>query len=867
VALLLLVSALVPVAVVPLAPKAAAAGQTTHTTTITKTYNPKGFGIDVGPATFTFTTTGFTWSQGSQSMTGSLPSVLVGTLGECTVYETPEYPGAYFSNSSAYWWPFVVDLSGVCGGYSGAVAAIMTMYVVNSTSYNQKEIVIVGSAVGSGYGGLATALNNVSMPLTFSGSGVSVCDRGDAKCGGVGAGSVSLDWANLLATSTYNNETDTVSFWAPWTCSGSGCSFVFDPLAIDGSAACTGAPCSATLTTSLSPDVIIVIEHTDNSGDLCMTPTASGLTFTQRAYEQGGDGDCVAEYYAIASSTISEAVTCEFTGGFSEECQMWGIGGANTASPFDPNVSLPCENSNGASATAPSCVVSTSDANTFIFGAATDGANEVWTAGGSFTLLSGAAGGCNHWAASGTQSRGCAEYQVVSSTQSSLSVGFTLGSPNSFWDAIADAVVAASGATVTQPIQITVAEAGAPSGTFTVSGCSVSPTTLTSDGTVYDFTASATCSLTVTAPSTTYTRYQFSDRGLPTGTWTISTCSTGTCSTASNTTYYQLENYYEATPQSPSIWDGNYYAGLTCTVVGLSFTDAEFLSLSSGGGAVMGADWCDYNLPGTLQSPVGTSLSDEWVATAPNSFTDTTGDNTHNVEYNEGTLLPQGPLQTNGGTDQSGGSYVLAAAVSIGGKMSGAGYALCSTFNAFFTCSVGHSYMNTLTVSLTLLPTVAIAVVHYLKPTLSIVPKVLLSVVHYLKPSLSIVPSVALAVAHYLKPTLTIVPTVAHGVVHAISASLSVSASVAQDVTHLLGVSISVSPLLTCLKNGGSCTAMNYVNTVIATILLNPIVATACIGVCPSPIGGATIVPSDLWLLVIPFILLALVLLIKRAKF
>lgn len=76
--------------------------------------------------------------------------------------------------------------------------------------------------------------------------------------------------------------------------------------------------------------------------------------------------------------------------------------------------------------------------------------------------------------------------------------------------------------TTEQPVKATAAS-GVSTGTVSVSGCSVSPSNFSGDGTVHDLTSSASCSLTLTAPS--------GDVWSGTGTTTtVTTCSSGTCS-------------------------------------------------------------------------------------------------------------------------------------------------------------------------------------------------------------------------------------------------------------------------------------------------------------------------------------------------
>lgn len=278
-------------------------------------------------------------------------------------------------------------------------------------------------------------------------------------------GSAIFDWSDIPLSyePSFNSQTNQLCFSTP---SGN---YVVDPLALDGSGTCTASTmtCNASLTTSSSPDVIYVSEHAD--GNSCTTPTASGLTFTLRVNSHGGDGDCAAGYYAIASATISENIACNWTMSIAEACSVLGISGANTVSPFDSNGAIPCSsNGNTGPTTVPACTISTSNANDFlIVGASSGNSHSTWTAGGSFstvglTCVSG-------WG------RGCDAYEIVSSTQSSASVGFTFSSPDHFWDAYADAIVKAS------PTGPSIIQDQVCTGTGTTATCAFGSNTLSGD--------------------------------------------------------------------------------------------------------------------------------------------------------------------------------------------------------------------------------------------------------------------------------------------------------------------------------------------------------------------------------------------------
>ena len=99
---------------------------------------------------------------------------------------------------------------------------------------------------------------------------------------------------------------------------------------------------------------------------------------------------------------------------------------------------------------------------------------------------------------------------------------------------------------------------------------------------------------------------------------------------------------------TPSTWDG-VYAGCTTgpgpcvtgTYLGTANAPQTPPATTYGGGVVtFSTVWFDYGLTVTLGTPIGNT----WIAQGNHSFTDTTGGNTHNVNY----------IQSTGGT--SGGA-------------------------------------------------------------------------------------------------------------------------------------------------------------------------------------------------------------------
>jgi len=200
-------------------------------------------------------------------------------------------------------------------------------------------------------------------------------------------------------------------------------------LALDGSNYADGA--SATLTATISTthanDVIIVIVYGQNTQTgtyrtiSSLTDTGSaGLSFTARStYKEvsnaGGNSMFTQIWYAIASSTLSnEPIKLTWSSapslwGFLD---VFGVSGANTASPFD-SASLPNFPSVN---NYPS--VSTNNADDFIYGLENTASTSAPTSGSGFVGIT--TGVANSYTAS--------EYKLVTSTQNALSI--TWGSNN-----------------------------------------------------------------------------------------------------------------------------------------------------------------------------------------------------------------------------------------------------------------------------------------------------------------------------------------------------------------------------------------------------------------------------------------------------
>jgi hypothetical protein len=221
-------------------------------------------------------------------------------------------------------------------------------------------------------------------------------------------------------------------------------------LALDGtpcSNTVTGTSIGCSLTTTGTSDVIIVNAVTSSSGitvsSVCTaSPCVNGLAFTHRVSVSQSASDNEEEWYATTTSTFSGTITVTWSASGTSLMSAFAVSGASTTSPFDPNLSSPVTATN--TGTNPSVTVTTTNANDFVFSLSgndrsTSGTTcRTYTAGGSFTLFFSTTptlvlGTTDCYAENG-------EYQIVSSTQSSVAISFTLSSTSANWEEIGDAI-------------------------------------------------------------------------------------------------------------------------------------------------------------------------------------------------------------------------------------------------------------------------------------------------------------------------------------------------------------------------------------------------------------------------------------------
>lgn len=165
------------------------------------------------------------------------------------------------------------------------------------------------------------------------------------------------------------------------------------------------------------------------------TSSVSGgsLTWTKRGSNTAGGAFTIDEYYAATSSTLSSAtITATIGTAANFHLFVFGVSGADTTSPFDANASLPGFST--ASSSSPATSISTTNAADFIFGVGSQSGTNAFTISSPFTTIDNASG-------AGEGPSAADLYEVVSATQSSLSVGFS-SAGSTIWGVLADAIVA-----------------------------------------------------------------------------------------------------------------------------------------------------------------------------------------------------------------------------------------------------------------------------------------------------------------------------------------------------------------------------------------------------------------------------------------
>lgn len=229
-------------------------------------------------------------------------------------------------------------------------------------------------------------------------------------------------------------------------------------LSIDGTpvigSSSTSAVTTGSFTNPSTNDIIVVVVGTllHQNASYPTAPTVSTVTSSpaltwhlRKATGSKQVGTSGSNFYsadletwwAYQPSATSQTVTVTLTGtpdAGGNKVLVFAVNGANTVSPWDANVSLPASGSSTTSSTASAGPISTTNATCMLLGFLIGPAISQGNPGAGYTSVK--SGG----------STPDAQYQTVSSTQSSISVAFT-HSETAFafgWNMLADAIQAAA---------------------------------------------------------------------------------------------------------------------------------------------------------------------------------------------------------------------------------------------------------------------------------------------------------------------------------------------------------------------------------------------------------------------------------------
>ncbi len=196
--------------------------------------------------------------------------------------------------------------------------------------------------------------------------------------------------------------------------------------------------CSVTLTTSQPSDVIIVGCDCLPAGASFSVSDTAGLTFHPRTAQLGiGGSQFIQTWYAVAPAAVtadSISVQTPSTGETWYGVIAFAVSGANTASPFDSNPSVPRAQANIDCPGGDPCNtgVSTSGPD-FVFEFAGDTGSRLQTPGTGLTLIQAGTSGQDAYA----------QYEVTSGGLSAATLSFG-SSQGSDFGAVTDALVPAA---------------------------------------------------------------------------------------------------------------------------------------------------------------------------------------------------------------------------------------------------------------------------------------------------------------------------------------------------------------------------------------------------------------------------------------
>ena len=477
----------------------------------------------LSPAVFFVNSSGVYW--GSPLMGMKLPtfSAAVATS-NCAVAAS----ASLSHNSTAYIWSY--SGASACGGE--ALAVSMKVYVVNSSTSPNREVIATGTITRAGGAPLSPS---VGFPLVLPpGSATGALE--------VNASGTSFGWAALSGNSpAFDTASETLTVSAAAS-TAQIVSFTFDPTmgqSAQNSSFCANASsCSVSYSSSVSANNLLVIgvgtDANSASDTFSVSSDTLSLSWTEAAPKCLASViyQCTVYFYASVGATGgAETVTISA----SANQGAWLLIDAEEWSGLGTVSTLAVATGTGTSTSSTTLTVSSMSftGSTYVawgLGAIYYGSSPTFNDGTYYVI--------DKNAIDGTHVRAAMEY---STTVPSPTVSTLYTSGTTFDQGVESGLVLYIPLTVTLPIDCALAESGAPSSSsFATSGGSPTPSpstiTCSSSGSTTNVAVQPSTTITVTVPSDgSNTRYRFS------GGTAVSTtsCATGTCSTWSITEYSQ----------------------------------------------------------------------------------------------------------------------------------------------------------------------------------------------------------------------------------------------------------------------------------------------------------------------------------------
>lgn len=398
---------------------------------------------------------------------------------------------------------------------------------------------------------------------------------------------------------------------------------------IQGSSACSGGTCTYDLASDpTSGQYVAVTWGIEGSSTSCTTfdPTVAetGVSTWNYIVDASQDYGCVEGMYGIAGSSTSNVVTVTFSNHASGANPQGGIFVLSGITGSPVYSSGDCTTSCGSSFTTGS-VSWTGDG--IAIAAVTTETSASFTGGSGYTLYFSTSQVLN------------GEYSTSSSSVSSPT-DFPISQFPGPW---AEIGMVFYQQTVTVGIQVNFNAGISLSPHMAISGCGVSNSTLYADNSTHVYTSiTPDCDITITNPSTgsSYTEYVFASgveggHTVSASSWTFETCGSGTCSSVTNETYYQLKNTFQVVAKAVSKFDGaTTFSISNVRLGGTSSTSAGCNMVDPTNASDSCVFWTEYDKVATFPSAIYSDASAvRWDPTGTLTYTVTTGDNSYSVDY------------------------------------------------------------------------------------------------------------------------------------------------------------------------------------------------------------------------------------------